>query len=123
VIWEGVAHYLGEAVVDGTLRALAELLSPGSLLAFTYIHSGLLDGTLHFPWAEWAMKGVAREDEPWIWGMEPARMPGYLSERGFELVEDLGADDYRARYWGARGRRMRGFGFYRAALAKRSVRR
>jgi hypothetical protein len=33
------------------------------------------------------------------------------------LVEDLGADDYRARYFGPAARRMRGYAFYRAALA------
>jgi methyltransferase (TIGR00027 family) len=121
VIWEGVAHYLGEAAVDRTIRTLSTVLAPGSLLAFTYIHSGLLDGSIHFKWAERAMKRVAGEDEPWIWGMDPARMPAYLAERGFELKEDLGADDYRARYWGPEGRRMNGFGFYRVALAKVKV--
>ena len=117
VIWEGVAHYLGEAAVDRTIRALAALLAPGSRLAFTYIHRGLLDGTLRFQWAEKAMRRVAGEDEPWIWGMDPARMPAYLAERGLSLIEDLGADDYRAKYWGPRARKLKGFGFYRVALA------
>jgi hypothetical protein len=39
-------------------------------------------------------------------------------ERGLALLADAGADEYRARYWGERGRRMRGFAFYRVALAE-----
>lgn len=117
VIWEGVAHYLGEAAVDRTIRTLASLLAPGSRLSFTYVHRGLLDGTLRFQWAEKAMRRVASEDEPWIWGMDPAQMPAYLAERGFALVEDLGADEYRAKYWGPGARSLKGFGFYRVALA------
>jgi methyltransferase (TIGR00027 family) len=118
VIWEGVAHYLGGTAVDQTIRALSELLAPGSLLAFTYIHSGLIDGSVRFKWADRVARRVAGEGEPWIWGMDPGRMPSYIAGRGFDLLEDLGADQYRARYWGAEGRRMKGFSFYRVALAR-----
>jgi len=48
-------------------------------------------------------------------------LPGYLAEHGFTLHEDIGADEYRERYWGERGRRMRGFSFYRVALAEMGV--
>jgi methyltransferase (TIGR00027 family) len=120
VIWEGVAHYLGGAAVDRTLRALAALLAPGSLLAFTYIHAGLLDGTVRFARAEVPKRRVLDAGEPWIWGMDPARMPGYLRERGFELLQDLGADEYRFRFWGSAACRLKGFAFYRVALARRA---
>jgi hypothetical protein len=33
------------------------------------------------------------------------------------LLEDLGADDYRSRYFGKRAAGMHGYAFYRAALA------
>ena len=33
------------------------------------------------------------------------------------LREDVGATDYRARYWGAAARRMVGYEFYRVAIA------
>jgi len=118
VIWEGVTHYLGEAAVDGTLRALSDVLPAGSRLVFTYLHAGLLDGSVSFWGAGISKKQVAGEGEPWVWGMDPAGMPDYLKERGFALIEDLGADDYRERYWGQKGKRMRGFSFYRVALAR-----
>jgi len=119
VLWEGVTHYLGETAVDATLRALAVVLAPGSRLLFTYLHGGLLDGSVEFDGAHVSKERVSGDGEPWIWGMDPARMPEYLAERGFRLLEDDGATEYRARYWGDRGRAMRGFAFYRVALAQR----
>jgi len=35
---------------------------------------------------------------------------------GLTLVEDLGADDYRSRYWHSASSHCRGYSFYRAAL-------
>ncbi len=118
VIWEGVTHYLGEAAVDAVLCALAKLCVPGSLLAFTYLHRGLLDGSMAFPRAQVAREHVAKSGEPWIWGMDPARLPADLSERGFQLQKDLGAEEYRRMYWGNAARRLQGFGFYHVALAR-----
>jgi len=118
-LWEGVTHYLGEAAVNETLRTIAGSAAPGSRLVFTYLHGGLLDGTVKFDGAHASKDQVAGHGEPWIWGMHPERMPAFLSERGFKLMEDVSADEYRARYWGERGRRMRGFGFYRVALAEK----
>ncbi|MDP8222082.1 MAG: SAM-dependent methyltransferase [Candidatus Lernaella stagnicola] len=118
VLWEGVTHYLGEAAVDATLRALAQAMAPGSRLLFTYLHGGLLDGTVEFDGARASKEQVAGDGEPWIWGMNPEKMPSFLAERGYQLLEDTGATEYRTRYWGERGRRMPGFAFYRVALAE-----
>lgn len=118
VLWEGVTHYLGEVAVDKSLRAIAKVSAPGSRLVFTYLHGGLLDGTVEFDGARASREQVAGHGEPWIWGMHPEEMPAYLSERSFKLLEDADANDYRTRYWGERGRRMRGFAFYRVALAE-----
>lgn len=117
VLWEGVTHYLGEKAVDDTLRVLSTTMASGSRLLFTYLHGGLLDGTTQFDCARVSMEQVAGDGEPWIWGMKPALMPEFLNERGFDLLEDTSATEYRTRYWGNRGRKMRGFDFYRVALA------
>jgi methyltransferase (TIGR00027 family) len=121
VVWEGVTHYLGEKAVDATLRALSASLAPGSRLLFTYLHAGLLDGTVTFDGARASREQVSSDGEPWVWGMDPAKMPAYLAERGYQLIEDIGADDYRTRYWKEEGRRMGGFGFYRVALAEKEA--
>jgi len=118
VLWEGVTHYLGETAVDATLRAVADLTPSGSRLVSTYLHVGVIDGTVEFEDAGVSKDRVAGDGEPWVWGMNPEKMRTYLAERGFRLIEDAGANEYRARYWGARGRRMRGFAFYRVAVAE-----
>jgi len=119
ILWEGVAHYLEESAVDATIRSLSSICVTGSILAFTYLHCGLLDGSLTFERAHVAQASVARGSEPWIWGIDPARLPDYLAERGFKLRQDIGAEDYRKMYWRDEARRYRGFGFYHAALAER----
>jgi hypothetical protein len=45
-------------------------------------------------------------------------VPSYLAGRGLRLLEDIGSIDYRARYLGAQGRHLRGYAFYRVALAR-----
>ena len=50
-------------------------------------------------------------------GIDPDELKDLLRRAGLELVEDLGADDYRSRYWGGACSRWRGYRFYRAALA------
>jgi methyltransferase (TIGR00027 family) len=114
---EGVTHYLGGPAVDATLRAIAAASPPGSRLVFTYLHGGLIDGSRTFEGASLAAANVAGAGEPWIWGLDPAETPAFLAARGLTLLADLGADEYRARDWGERGRRMRGFAFTRVAQA------
>src|SRR5262249_61954197 len=61
---------------------------------------------------------LRRAREPWTFGLDPTKVPGYLAVRGLDLIEDLGAVDYRARYLRGRGREPRGYEFYRIALAR-----
>ncbi len=121
VIWEGVTHYLPAPAVERTLRALAETCAPWSQLVFTYIHRGLIDGTVRFDGADFSRDRVSNEGEPWVFGFDPASLAADLAACGLTLREDHGADDYRARYWGDAGRRMRGFSFYRAARVEVGV--
>ena len=51
-------------------------------------------------------------------GMDPHDTQPYLAERGLELEWDLGAADYRARYFGQGAVAMVGHEFYRVALAR-----
>lgn len=41
-----------------------------------------------------------------------------LAERGLRLDEDVGASDYRSLYFGPSASRMRGYEFYRIAVAR-----
>jgi methyltransferase (TIGR00027 family) len=115
-LWEGVTNYLTAPAVDATLVAIAAAAA-GSRLLFTYVHRGVLDGSVAFEGTAALASTLERSGEPWTFGLDPAELPGYLTARGLILREDLGANDYRARYLGSSGRHQRGYAFYRAARA------
>jgi methyltransferase (TIGR00027 family) len=115
VIWEGVTNYLTADAVDAVLRWMSSL-GTGSTLAFTYVHAAVLADPTAFG-AGRILAAVATAGEGWTFGMDPAELRGRLEARGLTLVEDLGADDYRSRYWPSAKSRWRGYAFYRAALA------
>ena len=116
VVWEGVTNYLTENAVLSVF-ARAGTLVPGSRLAFTYIHRGVLTDPTRFEGAPRIMLAVSSAGEPWTFGLYPQSLAHSLAPFGLQLLEDLGADDYRARYFGKSAARMRGYAFYRAALA------
>ncbi len=117
VVWEGVSNYLASEAVDSVLRWVAGL-APGSRLIFTYVHEEVLNNPAAFEGAERILRSVARAGEPWTFGLHPDALPRYLGERGLRLIEDLGAEDYRKRYLAARREDLRGYAFYRAAVAE-----
>ena len=116
VIWEGVTNYLTADAVDAVFRWMSGLV-PGSALAFTYVHAGVLRDPGAFEGADRILAAVTQAGESWTYGIDPAELGSRLGGFGLTLVEDLGADDYRARYWPSPSFRWRGYSFYRAARA------
>jgi hypothetical protein len=53
-------------------------------------------------------------------GFYPEVVPGYLARWGFRLIADLGAAEYRARYWPP-AEQPEGYEFYRAVLAEKML--
>jgi methyltransferase (TIGR00027 family) len=121
VVWEGVTNYLSGGAVDVTLRSIARAVAPGSIMMFTYVHRGLLDGSVQFAGGAQILERVRAAGEPWMCGFEPEELPSYLAARGWTLIDDVSADEYRTRYFGAAAQWMSGYSFYRAVLARRTV--
>jgi methyltransferase (TIGR00027 family) len=115
-LWEGVTNYLSEAAVDAVFRFIAECAA-GTKVVFTYVHQGLLDGTADFIGGKRLLEDVARLNEPWTFGIYPEQLSEFLAARGLRLEEDVPAAEYRRRYFGAAAERMKGYEFYRIALA------
>lgn len=113
-VWEGVTNYLTERGVDTTLREIALLCRPGCRLIFTYVESAALDPGGRFT------QLLAQSGESWTFGLEPAQLQAYLGERGFSLLSDEAAPQYRARYPQRFPRTRRGYEFYHLVLAERS---
>lgn len=116
-IWEGVTEYLTPDSVDNTLRFIARS-APDSRLVFTYIDRGVIDGTPAFQEAQVLVEQVRSFGEPWIFGLVPAEVGNYLTARGLQLVEDLGAKEYQERFLSPIGRIVPMPDFVHVALAE-----
>ena len=116
-LWEGVTNYLTEAAVDTTLRWCSRA-SPGSLLLFTYVHRDVLTRPSAFIGTDQLFASLAKVGENLTFGIEPSKLPTFLAERGLSLESDVGAAEYRERYFRDAARKMRGHEFYRIALAR-----
>ena len=117
-IWEGVTNYLTAPAVDEVLSWIGNS-APGSVLVFTYIHRGLLDGSQDFAGGAKMVANVNALNEPWTFGLRPDEVAPLLHRFGLTLREDLGADDYRSRT-GITD--LTGYAFYRLAIADRDAR-
>lgn len=116
-LWEGVTNYLDAAAVDAVLQFVGTT-APGSVLVFTYIHRGVLDGTAHFFGADQLVRNVQRLGEPWKFGLLPDEVDAYVARFGFTLEQNLGADEYRQLYFPDQASELRGYAFYRVAVAR-----
>ena len=117
-VWEGVTNYLTAEAVDETLRWCARA-APGSAIVFTYVHRRVLEAPEAFDGTRALFATLGAAHERWTFGLDPAELARYLGERGLALEEDVGAADYRARYFGPVADGMRGYEFYRIAVARR----
>ena len=73
-------------------------------MVFTYIHRGILDGSVAFVGADTSLATVRRAGEPYTFGFDPVELPQYLAARHLILIEDVGASAYRERYLRPLGR-------------------
>ena len=78
MLWEGVTNYLDREAVDATFGLLASILGSGSLVLFTYVDAGMLDGSAVFAGAETTMRAVRRVGEPFTFGFVPSSCPPTL---------------------------------------------
>lgn len=116
-VWEGVSHYLSKEAVESVLSCVGGCRS-GSKMVFTYIHRGILDDPATFEGGSTMLRNVQRLREPWIFGLEPREVPAFVERFGLIVEEDVGADDYRARYLHTAERGTRGYAFYRIAIVR-----
>jgi methyltransferase (TIGR00027 family) len=116
-IWEGVTNYLDQASVDATFDTFARSAA-GSRVIFTYVHVDALSGQFPAPGLVDLLARLRRIGEAWTFGFDPDAVSDYLAGRGFRLSADLGAAEYRARYWPP-APRPEGYEFYRAVLAEK----
>lgn len=85
--WLGVTMYLTREANLATFRSVASCSPAGSLLAFTYMESSILQSQ-SAAFQELQAR-VSSMGEPFLSGFDPARIGADLRDCGLELVEDL----------------------------------
>ncbi|MEM7412701.1 MAG: SAM-dependent methyltransferase [Myxococcota bacterium] len=119
-VLEGVTNYLSTDAVDA-LFADIRTLTPASWIVFTYVDAAALPAMQSNADGWWLRQTLRAVREPWTFGIAPEQLEPFLSERGFDLLEDVGSADVRRRY--GTDSEPRGYEFYRFAVAAtRSVR-
>jgi methyltransferase (TIGR00027 family) len=120
VVWEGVISYLTASAVNHNFELLARVLSPKSLVIFTYMHKGAIDGSKTFPealrWRSW----VGFKGEPFIFGFDPNTLDQSLRPFGFLLQSETSTHELARRYCPSLHRNESGSKAYRVAVAIRT---
>lgn len=116
-IWEGVTQYITVEAVDATLK-FASQAAAGSRIAFTYIDMGILEGTSRTRTDQRIMSRVASRGMPWVFGIDPVEIESWLSRRGFKLIDQADAMEYRNRYLTPVGRELNIYEREKMVLAK-----
>jgi methyltransferase (TIGR00027 family) len=106
LVWEGVTQYISPEAVDATLRYVSRSTRLRSSILFTYIDRRMIEGSSRSKVGKKLMRNLERQGEPWIFGIVPGDLEQYLGERDLELVENVGAFEYRRRYLDPVGRQM-----------------
>jgi methyltransferase (TIGR00027 family) len=100
--WLGVTRYLTEETVFKTLRAVAAMSAPGSVLVLDYsLPDSLLDEEGRRFLAVLRAFGTAH-GEPWQSLFEPATLAARVKEAGFAEVWDFGPEQANTRYFAGR---------------------
>ncbi len=100
--WSGVTYYLASEIVFGVLRSIRGIAAPGSCVAFDYLDLDAFDPLKVSARIRVIMERVRQIGEPMITGFDPDRLPAKLAEVGFHVVEGLGPEEQRSRYFSGR---------------------
>ena len=98
IIWVGVSYYLTVQAVADTLQRIAAISQPGTKLVWDYMLAEVVDGTTHNLEALDKARRAARLGEPWLFGLEPAKLSDYVAQFGLKLRHDYEPAELRARY-------------------------
>jgi methyltransferase (TIGR00027 family) len=97
-VWEGVTYYLSAEVVDRTLSFIRLNSSSGSSICFDY--ASLSPEALNDNGVKKLMERMKSRyaAEPARFGITQGRLSSFLSEREYDIIEHLTANDMQCRY-------------------------
>jgi methyltransferase (TIGR00027 family) len=105
--WLGVSWYLDRASVEATLADLASIAAPKSRIVFDYIHASVLSGAERARGVRLARRVVARQGEPWTFGLSPDRLREWAAGLGWSVAMNVPAAELRDRFQRSHAGRLR----------------
>jgi methyltransferase (TIGR00027 family) len=96
--WLGVSYYLTATAVARTLEQAAALCAPGNRLVFDYVTASVLAVDTGNRAARTGFRHAARVGEPFLFGLEPAKVGAYLAQFGFRLTKQYDGHELQRRY-------------------------
>lgn len=117
IIWEGVTNYLNQDAIDKTFE-FTEKFTENTYIIFTYINKSVLDNPQSFQGTKQLFKMQDEHEEKWTFGFKPESVPDYLNKFNLSLIEDNSAIEYRNKYIPERTEILKGYEFYRVAIAQ-----
>jgi methyltransferase (TIGR00027 family) len=103
-IWEAVTQYLTEGGVRNVLSFLAQTQA-GSQCVFTYIRRDFIEGTTLY--GHEVLYQIYRIKRAlWHFGLAPEHVGDFLAEYGWQELEQMGPQEYTARYLQPIGRAL-----------------
>lgn len=103
-IVEGVTQYLTADAVRTTFDYLRGA-TPGSRLVFTYVQRDFIDGTNMYG-ARSAYRRFREKQQLWKFGLDPTEISRFVTEYGWQLIEQAGPDYFLRRYVAPAGRNL-----------------
>lgn len=116
IVWEGVSNYISKQAIDNTFEFMSRF-GKGSSIIFTYIDKRVLDDPGSFFGTDRILKTLRNSEEEWTFGFNPSELSRYLSAFKLKVLEDKSAVEYRNTYIPDRKELLKGYEFYRVALA------
>jgi len=117
-IWEGVTMYLTAESVDQTLAFIGGYSGEGSCVVFDYLFESPLDGTSQLKEAEMMRRHCAKLGEPLLFALKYDAVAGFLSSRGFSLIENAAATSLKDAYFKGKGQKRKVFPLAAITCAK-----
>lgn len=102
-IMEAVTQYLTAEGAEKNFDFLSKAVS-GSRLIFTYVRKDFIDGKNLYGWESGYKRFVT--GKIWHYGIEPDKLPEFLKNYGWSVIEDRGYNELAAEYLKPTGRKL-----------------
>ena len=97
--WFGVTYYLKMESIKETLTSISSYMAPGSAVMFDYLADPKLTPCGFIRMYEETANFVAKTGEPWLSSFIPDKLPGFLGDLGYEIVNHLKPKEVGYRYF------------------------